>query len=73
MNASKENNYITPHVIGTKMYEHQSERMTLGTQGISVDESISDCQHSPYKTLRKYSNSSLFAKRNKVTHYACTL
>ena len=34
------------------MYEHQNERMTLGTRDISVDESISDCQHSPYKTLR---------------------
>jgi len=36
------------------MYVHQSERMILGTLGISVDESISDSQHSPYKTLKKY-------------------
>ena len=44
------------------MYEHRSERMTLGTLGISVDESISDYQHSPYKMLRKYGNSRLSAK-----------
>ena len=44
------------------MYEHQNERMTLGTPGISVDESISDCQHSLYKTLRKYLQSRVICK-----------
>ena len=44
------------------MYEHQSERMTLGMPGISADESISDYQHIPYKKLRKSCNSRLSAK-----------
>ena len=44
------------------MYEHQNERMTLGTPGISVDESIGDCRHSFYKKLKKYCNPRLSVK-----------
>lgn len=48
------------------MYERQSERMALGKLDISVDGSLSDYQHNPCKTLRKYQNKNLPVQYEQV-------